>query len=94
MNMATPLVSVILPTYNRAHLLQRSIKSVLDQSYRNLELIIVDDGSTDDTAEVVGRMSDDRIRYFQHRSKQRRSVRQEFRNPTVYRTLHGLSGQR
>ena len=60
---AAPLVSVVLPTYNRARTLSRAINSVLSQSYRNLELIIVDDASTDDTAAVVGSIEDARIRY-------------------------------
>lgn len=62
--MTTPTVSVILPTYNRAHLLERSINSVLGQSYKDLELIIVDDGSTDNTSQVAHRLSDDRVRYI------------------------------
>ena len=54
----TPNVSVILPTYNRASLLPKSIESVLTQSYLNLELIIVDDGSTDCTADLVNKIND------------------------------------
>jgi glycosyltransferase involved in cell wall biosynthesis len=47
--MVKPLVSVILPTFNRGYCLAESIHSVLDQSFTDFELIVVDDGSTDDT---------------------------------------------
>lgn len=50
-----PLVSVYMPTHNRAALLPRAMDSVLSQSYSNLELIVVDDGSTDGTPEVLSR---------------------------------------
>lgn len=50
-----PHVSVIIPTYNRAHLLERAIKSVLRQSYSSLELIVVDDGSKDETPMVISK---------------------------------------
>jgi glycosyltransferase involved in cell wall biosynthesis len=57
------LVSVILPTYNRAHCLGAAIDSVLNQSMDDLELIVVDDGSTDTTADVVAGV-DRRVRYI------------------------------
>ena len=50
---STPLISVILPTFDRADLLPRSIASVLAQTFTDWELIVIDDGSTDNTAEVV-----------------------------------------
>jgi glycosyltransferase involved in cell wall biosynthesis len=59
-----PAISVVLPTYNRAALLGRSIRSVLGQSYRDFELIVIDDGSTDETSVVVDGFSDPRIRYL------------------------------
>lgn len=64
---SNPAVSVVLPTYNRASLLGRAMESVLSQSYTDLELIVVDDGSTDDTWErVKGFVGDPRVRYVRH----------------------------
>lgn len=57
------LISVIIPTYNRAGLLERSVQSVLSQTYTNLELLIIDDCSNDNTGEIVKSLSDKRIRY-------------------------------
>jgi glycosyltransferase involved in cell wall biosynthesis len=62
----TPLVSIVIPTYNRAHLLARAIKSVLTQTYQNIELIIVDDASADNTEDVVKGFSDPRVHYIRH----------------------------
>jgi glycosyltransferase involved in cell wall biosynthesis len=59
-----PVVSVVIPTYNRAHLIGESIHSVLDQTYGDFELVVVDDGSSDDTEAVVRRFHDPRIRYI------------------------------
>jgi glycosyltransferase involved in cell wall biosynthesis len=60
----SPLVSVILPVFNRADIVKKSIRSVLNQSYNNLELIVIDDGSTDDTPQAVKSVQDDRIIYI------------------------------
>ena len=59
-----PLISVIMATYNRAHLLPRAIRSVLNQTYKDFEIIVVDDGSTDSTEEVVKTFQDRRILYY------------------------------
>lgn len=62
--MKKPLITVITPTYNHAVYIGRCIESLLSQTYSNWEMIIVDDGSTDDTAKVVKRYSDSRITYL------------------------------
>jgi len=62
----TPLISIILATYNRANLLPRAISSVLTQTYQNFELIVINDGSTDSIEEVVRSFNDRRIVYYKH----------------------------
>lgn len=59
-------VSVCIPTYNRANYLTYSVNSVLKQTYQDFELIICDDGSTDNTPDLVERWNDSRIRYVRH----------------------------
>ncbi|MGH2414480.1 MAG: glycosyltransferase family 2 protein, partial [Microcystaceae cyanobacterium] len=61
-----PKVSVCIPTYNRANFLTYSVNSVLQQTYPDFELIICDDGSLDNTAEVVNQWKNSRIRYIRH----------------------------
>jgi glycosyltransferase involved in cell wall biosynthesis len=58
-----PAVSVITPSYQRAHLITRALSSVLGQDFADLEIVVVDDGSTDDTAAVIARVADPRLRY-------------------------------
>lgn len=58
------MVSVILPTYNRATFITESVQSVLQQTYTDLELIIVDDGSEDATESIIKSIQDERIRYY------------------------------
>ncbi len=57
-------VSVIIPTYNRKNLIARSIQSVLNQSYKDFEVIIIDDASIDGTQEIVETFSDKRLKYY------------------------------
>lgn len=63
--MNTPLVSIIIPTYNRAHLIGETLDSIVAQTYENWECIIVDDGSTDNTEEIVNKYikKDNRFQY-------------------------------
>ena len=60
-----PQVSVILPTYNRAYCIQRTIDSVLNQTFSNFELLIVDDASTDNTVNLINALADPRIRLLE-----------------------------
>lgn len=61
-----PLVSVIMPTYRRAHLLPRSIDSILSQTFTDFEFIIINDGSDDNTDQVINSYKDKRIRYYKN----------------------------
>lgn len=58
------MISVIIPTFNRADTILRSVNSVLDQTYKDMELLIIDDGSTDNTKELIEQIEDSRIRYI------------------------------
>ena len=67
---AAPTVSVIIPTYNRAQLACRAIRSVLSQTYGDFEVLLVDDASTDDTEAMVKALGDARIRYLRQHENQ------------------------
>ena len=69
-----PDVSVVIPTYNRAGLLPRAMDSALAQTYDDLELVVVDDGSTDDTEAVVRGYDDPRVRYVAHETNRGANV--------------------
>ncbi len=69
-----PLVSVVVATYNRSNLLKETIASILNQTYNNFELIIVDDGSTDDTEDMVSSFQDKRIFYIKIKNSGRPAV--------------------
>lgn len=62
--LSLPLVSIVMPTYNMAHYLFESIQSIISQSYKNLEIIICNDGSTDNTSEIINQFNDKRIVYL------------------------------
>lgn len=63
------MVSVIIPTFNREKTIEKSIRSVLAQTYSNFELIVVDDGSTDSTKAVIDEITDHRIRYYRQNNE-------------------------
>ena len=70
-----PTVSVIIPTYNRARYIGDSIRSVLLQTYADIEIIVVDDGSIDDTAKVIEAISDPRLFYLRQKNCGRSKAR-------------------
>lgn len=69
------LFSIVIPTYNRAHLIEETIKSVLNQEYKNFEVIIVDDGSSDNTEEIIKSYNDNRIYYYKKKNEERSIAR-------------------
>src|SRR3546814_17941190 len=58
----TPRVSVVMPSYNHGNFIERSIRSVLDQTYKNLELIVVDNNSTDNTGQIIAKLPASRVK--------------------------------
>ncbi|MCA9750380.1 MAG: glycosyltransferase family 2 protein, partial [Romboutsia sp.] len=62
----TKLVSIILPTYNRAYVLNRAIDSVMSQTFKDWELIIIDDNSKDNTEDLIKGINDKRIKYIKN----------------------------
>lgn len=65
----TPVFSVIIPVYNRAHLLERALASVLAQSFQDFEIVVVDDGSQDDPKRVIAKIGDSRIRFVRQENQ-------------------------
>ncbi|MFH1856757.1 MAG: glycosyltransferase [Candidatus Omnitrophota bacterium] len=59
-----PFFSIIIPTYNRDSFIAKAVDSVLQQTFKNLELVIIDDGSTDNTANLINSYTDERIKYI------------------------------
>ncbi len=67
--------SIIIPTHNRAHHIEKAIQSVIDQTYEDWELFIIDDGSTDNTKELIGKYKDPRIHYHYQGNSERSAAR-------------------
>jgi glycosyltransferase involved in cell wall biosynthesis len=71
----SPFFSIIIPTYNRASLISKAINSLLAQTYSNWELIVIDDGSKDNTQAVVAAFNDNRINYIYQKNSERSAAR-------------------
>lgn len=69
------LFSIIIPAFNRSYILKRTIVSVLNQDYPNYEIIVVDDGSTDNTEDIISSIKDSRLFYFKKQNEERGAAR-------------------
>lgn len=75
MSVEDMLISIIVPTYNRQDFIVKTIQSILSQTYSNFEVLIVDDGSTDETEAVVRSIGDERVKYFKKQNGERGAAR-------------------
>ena len=75
MDSISPVFSIIIPTYNRGHLLSATLNSVLSQKFENFEVIIIDDGGTDETEKLIKELDDDRLKYFWKENGERGAAR-------------------
>ena len=73
--MKTPFFSIIIPTYNREAFILETLQSFVNQEYENFEIIVVDDGGTDNTKEVVSTLDDHRIKYYWKENEERAIAR-------------------
>ena len=71
----SPFFSIIIPTYNRAHVIARAVESVIKQNFTDWELIIIDDGSTDNTSEIFAQFDDSKIKYIYQKNTERSEAR-------------------
>ena len=69
-----PYFSLIIPSYNRAHSIKKAINSILEQSFQDFEIIVIDDCSTDNTANVIESMRHPKIHYFRNELNQERCI--------------------
>lgn len=69
-----PMFSIILPTYNRAHLIEATIERILKQSFTNFELIVIDDASTDNTISLLNNFQDERLKILKNETNLERSA--------------------
>lgn len=73
--MSAPIFSIIIPTYNRAHVILKAINSIINQSFKDWELIIVDDGSVDNTRELIEEINNSQIKYIYQTNQERSAAR-------------------
>ncbi len=73
--MPPPFFSIIIPTYNRAAIISKTIQSILNQSFSDFEILIVDDGGIDNTEEIVRAIGDSRVIYFKKENAERAVAR-------------------
>jgi glycosyltransferase involved in cell wall biosynthesis len=71
----TPFFSIVIPTFNRAHVIEKAIQSVINQTFTDWELIIIDDGSKDNTTAVIGKFKNDKIKYNYQKNTERSKAR-------------------
>jgi glycosyltransferase involved in cell wall biosynthesis len=70
-----PFFSIVVPTYNRGHLIKKTLESLLNQAWSSYEIIVVDDGSTDNTEAMVSALNSPRIHYFKKENAERAAAR-------------------
>lgn len=75
MNSEIPIISIIVPTYNRGHLIEKTILSLLSQTDNRYEIIIVDDGSTDNTESIIASYLSDKLFYYKKENAERAAAR-------------------
>src|SRR5688572_6318319 len=72
---AKPFISVIIPCYNRASMIGKTIRSLQQQDYNDYEILVIDDGSTDNTEQVINEIADARTSYFKKLNEERAAAR-------------------
>ncbi len=72
--MNKPFFSIIIPAFNRAHSIKKAIASILNQTFNDFEIIVIDDASTDSTKEIIESIKDVRIKYFKNEQNQERCI--------------------
>lgn len=69
MNPTPPLISIVIPVYNAERFIEKAIESICNQSYKNIEIIVIDDGSIDESLQIIKSIRDDRIRIISRENR-------------------------